>query len=58
MENERKCFNCTFQKRCYTYKEVHEATKYGMNIDSDDAPGTIIEVFIAIANACLDYKKD
>jgi hypothetical protein len=58
MENERTCFICILQKRCYAFKEIHEATKYGMNIDSNDTPGTIHSVFIAVANACLDYTKD
>ena len=55
---ERTCFNCIYQKRCYTYKGVHDSTQYGMNIDSDDTPGTIRDIFEAVANACLDYKRE
>lgn len=58
MENNRICYCCIFQKRCYTFKEIHEATKYGMNIDSVDAPGTIKQIFIAVASACLDFTPE
>ena len=54
---ERACFNCDKQNVCYKYKGVYDATNVHFNLDSNDAPGRWIDIFEAVAKACLLFVR-
>jgi hypothetical protein len=54
----RNCFNCPKHIMCGLYHTVKDAQlKWGnvLNIDGDAAPGKYNDIFIALANDCLEF---
>jgi len=59
MEEKRSCFTCSNHSICHVRITIMAATKeINVNIDSDSAPGKWGEVFEAMGNCCLEYKKN
>ena len=57
-EEQRSCFTCKNQSICFVYRDIMNSTKeIGVNIDGKDAPGKWSEVFCAMGNCCLKFKK-
>lgn len=57
-EEQRSCFNCNNLSICFVYRDIMNSTKeIGVNIDGEEAPGKWTEVFNAMGNCCLKFKK-
>jgi hypothetical protein len=58
-ENNRICFACIHMSVCSLANHLTGNNRtVRFNIDGDAAPGKYIDVFKAIANACLDFKTE
>ena len=54
----RTCFNCQHIHVCRLRQQISETSSYmKFNIDGDEAPGKIMDVYVAIANSCLHFIK-
>lgn len=56
LEIERSCYNCELFHLCHL-KETLLSLGWRFN-HTDEAPSNFATVFIAIGNACLDYRRD
>lgn len=53
----RTCWSCTHCRLCAARIGVGEAIKnITMNIDGDEAPKQIKDIYEAVAGCCLDYS--
>jgi hypothetical protein len=55
-EVSRTCYRCENFPICHL-KETLLSLGWSFNL-KEDAPGNLAGVFIAIGNACLEYKED
>jgi hypothetical protein len=54
----RTCFDCKNYKICAARIGVELAMRHvSVNIDSDDAPKKITDVFVTLAECCLDFTE-
>jgi len=55
-KQKRSCHNCFHHKVCIVFKSIEMAvSNTSVNIDGVDAPGTVQQVFDAMANCCLNH---
>lgn len=55
----RSCYTCDNRTLCYLKRKVQDALNGNdmLNIDGVATPGTWIDIFIALGNACSKYEK-
>jgi hypothetical protein len=53
---QRSCYRCELFRICHL-KETILSLGWRFN-HTDEAPGNFAGIFIAIGNACLEYKED
>jgi len=55
---KRSCYSCKNRPICFVFKNIWESIKgFDINIDSNDAPGKMNDIFDAMGNCCLKYDK-
>lgn len=59
--HERNCFNCQHHRFCFLYDHVSLAINNNhnmLNIDNpESAPGKMMDVFYALAKACIEFTE-
>jgi len=54
---ERDCFNCQHANVCFIKRSLWKLTEsWNFNIDTKDAPKSVMDIFKTTAEACLEYK--
>lgn len=56
---KRDCFTCGHYRLCFLRHRIDKALEMNrlLNIDGDDAPGRMIDIFEAVGRACMVYVK-
>jgi hypothetical protein len=59
IDPERSCFHCVNFQLCFLRHRLEGALLSAgiLNIDSEDAPGKMTDIYFAVGNACLSFFK-
>jgi hypothetical protein len=57
-KNKRSCFDCRHFSLCFLFHRVEQAVSGVriLNLDGNDAPGTLVDIYKALGSACLEFK--
>lgn len=55
---KRTCFECTHFSLCFLFRRVEQAVSgvLILNIDGNDAPGKLMDIYEALGSACLKFE--
>ncbi len=58
MTNKRTCFECTHFSLCFLFHRIEQAVSGVriLNLDSNDAPGKLMDIYKALGSACLEFE--
>ena len=56
--NNITCYGCRNLKLCVIYSKVKDGLQSGhFNIDSNELPGKMADIYIAVAKSCFYFNK-
>ncbi|MEW6213335.1 MAG: hypothetical protein AB1631_33885 [Acidobacteriota bacterium] len=60
LSKERSCYRCKNFRLCFLRRRIDEVVLHAaiLNIDGTGAPAGVTDIFIMLAHACTEFKRE